>query len=69
MDIQPKKTKVEWITNVDHQQYLKGEIKFDFNHIIVSPKATEKFTSRQLQRMGLMGVYKVIVEEATLYAN
>lgn len=55
-------TKLKWLTNagkdqVRHDPYYRDKI-------IGRPKATESYSVEELQAMGIVGVYKVVADEA-----
>jgi hypothetical protein len=46
-----------WVTNAAKSEIESGEVRF-INGIDGSPKASETYTSAQLSKMGMVGIYK-----------
>lgn len=56
---------LEWITNVDIVKYRNGEYNFHIPGILVidKPKGSDMFSVKQLEVMGLKGLYKRVEKQ------
>jgi len=49
---------MKWVTNMGMDEWMKMDIGYRLRHVMGKPKATESMTAKDLERMGLVGIYE-----------